>query len=182
MSRPRCFRFYLACLPLGFFLLAAPWPSAALPVDSTLSREAAPGFPFAGLVVVPGKEIAPLASNAAEYIFGTRRLPDPGSAQATFTLRNTANRPLTIERLQPTCRCTTAEALSEAGVPVDRAAITLPPGGRIQVRVTVILRVHAPGALVKSVLVFLAGHADPAARLDLSGTLLPEKTAAKTTR
>jgi len=50
----------------------------------------------------------------------------------------------------------------------------LPPGASLKVRVTVILAGHAPGPLRKSVLIFVTGHSDPVARLDISGILLPE--------
>jgi hypothetical protein len=42
----------------------------------------------------------------------------------------------------------------------------------------VILAGHSPGSLRKSVLVFVSGHSDPAAQLDISGFLkleMPEK-------
>ena len=144
--------FFLACLP-------------ARPAD-------APDCTFAGVSVAAGKNITQSATNAAMYHFGSRSLPDPGSVQAVFILKNETRRPITLDRLQPTCHCTEAETVSPSdGVP------TLPPGGRLDIRVTVALAGHPPGALIKSVYVFVDGHPEPSARLDMAGTLLGENHA-----
>ena len=152
-------------------LLAGISPLGSLPAWAG----AAPGFPFVGLRVSAGKAITLTASNAGGYNFGTRSLPAPGLAQAEFELRNTADYPLTVDRLQPTCHCTTGVVM--VGLEVLDASHPipiLPPGASLKVRVTVILAGHAPGPLRKSVLIFVTGHSDPVARLDISGTLLPE--------
>ncbi len=166
--RSLCCRLFLAslCLP-GLFLgslpaWTAPDTKAPLPV-------AAPGVPFVGLRVAPANGITPLASNAAGFPFGVRSLPGPGSVQAVFTLTNETCRPVTVDRLQPTCRCTDAQVLP----PATQLPMMLLPGGSLNVRVTVRLAGHAPGTLTKSVYVFAAGRSDPAARLDISGTLTP---------
>ena len=154
------------CLP-GLFLGSLPaWtaPNTKAPLPA-----AAPGVPFVGLRVAAGNGIRPLASNAAAFPFGVRSLPNPGSVQTVFTLTNETRQSITLERLQPTCRCTDAEALPLA----KELPTILPPGGSLNVRVTVRLAGHAPGALVKSVYVFAAGHSEPAARLDITGTLTP---------
>ena len=162
-------RFILVCVSL----LAGLTPLASPPARAA----AAPGFPFAGLSVSAGKEIKLTASNAGVYTFGTRYLPSPGLAQAVFVLRNMSALPLTLDRLQPTCHCTTAEVLGGSEVQAaDHRVPVVPPGGSLKVRVTVILSGHAPGPLLKSVLIFVSGHSDPAARLDMSGTLLPERS------
>ncbi len=153
------------------FLLIVLCLAAGLPARA----DSAPGFPFAGLAVTASKEIKVTEPNAAVFTFGKRRLPAPGTAQAVFSLRNTTANPLTVDRLQPTCRCTTAVVLMGTNtLPLDRPIPALPPGGSLSVRVTVVLSGHAPGPLVKSVLIFVHGHSGPAAKLDMSGFLLPE--------
>lgn len=166
------------CRPLLVYalLLAGIFPLAILPAQA----DAEPGFPFVGLRVSAGKTTTLTAPNTGIYNFGTRYLPTPGLAQAEFVLRNTTDHPLTVDRLQPTCHCTTGEVMVGSEVlAADYPLPTLPPGGSMTVRVTVILPGHAPGPLRKSVLIFVSGHSDPAAQLDISGLLLlevPEKT------
>jgi hypothetical protein len=161
------------CRPLLVYalLLAGISPLVILPARS----DAAPDFPFVGLSVSAGKAIILTASNTGVYKFGTRYLPSPGLAQAEFVLHNTANHSLTVDRLQPTCHCTTGDVMVGSEVlAADQPIPILPPGGSLKVRVTVILAGHTPGPLRKSVLVFVSGHSDPAAQLDISGLLLPE--------
>ena len=142
----------LACLP-------------ARPADS-------PDCTFVGISVAAGKNITQSARNAAVFQFGSRSLPDPGMVQAVFTLKNETRRPIILDRLQPTCHCTEAEpVLPSEGMP------TLPPGGGLDIRVVVALAGHPTGALLKSVYVFVDGQAEPAARLDMAGTLLEENHA-----
>lgn len=153
------------------FLLAGTSLLVSLPARA----DPAPGFPFVGLRVSAGKAITLTASNAGVYKFGTRSLTAPGLAQAEFELRNTADYPLTVDRLQPTCHCTTGVVMVGSEVlDASHPIPILPPGASLKVRVTVILAGHAPGPLRKSVLIFVTGHSDPVARLDISGILLPE--------
>ena len=161
------------CRPLLVYALLLAGISPLLSLSDR--ADAAQGFPFAGLHVSAGKAITLTASNTGAYNFGTRYLPAPGLVQTEFILRNTTSHSLTVDRIQPTCHCTTGEVMVGSEVlAADYPLPTLPPGRSMKVRVTVILAGHAPGPLLKSVLVFVSGHSDPAAQLDISGFLLPE--------
>ena len=78
-----------------------------------------------------------------------------------FTLKNTAASPVTVTRITVSCGCTTA---------VPGGGVSLPdvlaPGKEIEVDTSIDPLRLFPGAVEKSVSVYIAGQAQPAAVLE----------------
>lgn len=133
--------------------------------------------PFTGLRVAPTQGIQALAPNQAEHDFGTVSALDMPSLEQTFLVTNGGSVLLVLDRLQPTCLCTTA---SVEGIPTGVALPTLAPGQKATIRVTVRLAGLESGPLLKSVMVFTQGNPRPAAVLTLTGKLQPAVTLSPT--
>jgi len=71
-------------------------------------------------------------------------------ATGVIKLRNTSSRPLTIGRVQPTCKCTTPELSS----------MTIPPGQTVEMKAGVDLR-GSLGKISKTINVFVNGYSQP---------------------
>ena len=85
-----------------------------------------------------------------------------------FTLKNTAASPVTVTRITVSCGCTTATVGGGASLPD-----VLAPGKEIEVDTSIDPLRLFPGAVEKSVSVYIAGQAQPAAVLEITGTLAP---------
>lgn len=120
----------------------------------------------AGLTVVTGQGTTQTDATTARYDFGTRRMSDESPLEHTFTLRNAGTAPITVDRLQSSCGCTTAFLAGDQALP-----LTVGPGGIIPVRVSVAPHRLAPGPMEKSVWVFTHGAADSSVLLEITGTL-----------
>lgn len=105
----------------------------------------------------------------ARYDFGEVSLLDTTSIEHRFTFKNTGATPLKIERLAATCGCTSTIVGSSG----TGAYPTLAPGEETTINVTVNLLPLRPGAQHKSVSVYAEGNAQPVARYEIQGTLLP---------
>lgn len=112
----------------------------------------------------------------ARFDFGRRSVLDTTPITHTFVLRSQSKGPLTIDRLQPSCRCTTALLEGNRGAP-----FTLAPGQQISVRVLISPGDALPGFFEKEVYVFAAGDSVPTATLQIAGTLTPPVTFQPTT-
>ena len=126
----------------------------------------------AGLSVAVAPGLTLSAPNRAFYQMGTVSALDAAEITHAFVLRNTGSRPLTVERFETSCHCTSAAFLTAAGSPTA-VLPTLAPGQQASVRVTVRPEMLGPGPLDKSVRVFVRGQAAPAAVLEVAGTLRP---------
>jgi len=120
----------------------------------------------AGLTVVTGQGTTQGDATTARYDFGTRRMSDESPLKHTFTLRNEGTTPITVDRLQSSCGCTTAFLAGDQNLP-----LTVGPGGIIPVRVSIAPHRLAPGPTEKSVWVFTHGAADASVLLEITGTL-----------
>lgn len=145
-------------------------------------------FPFAGLSLVPAPVLKQLANNEGEIEFGQVSALDAPQLERTFQLKNAGKAPVTIERLQTSCHCTSAffetptgSRASDIGASKTYTSQTLRPGQTATVRVRIDLAQLTAGSVVKSVFVYLKGNSQPAAFVTLSGelrsslTLWPQK-------
>lgn len=106
-------------------------------------------------------------SNPALYSFGDATVLGKRQIEKTFTIQNTSDRPVTIERLVNSCDCLLSRLESAA-------PLVLAPGKTAPVTVVLDLGVLTPGLVQKSVLVFTREQPDsPAVRLQLQGRLVP---------
>lgn len=157
---------------------APPVPLSPSPALSTVWSSASQVLPerkapFAGLRVVPSAGIQSLAPNQVQHDFGPVGVLDTPRLEQNFILHNGSATPLALDRLQPTCHCTTATVEGASG---DAPLPTLAPGQQAVIHVAVSLAGLAPGPLLKSVLVFTKGDPRPAAVLTLIGQLKPAVT------
>ena len=118
------------------------------------------------LTVVTGQGTTQTDATTARYDFGTRRMSDESPLEHTFTLRNSGTAPVTVDRLQSSCGCTTAFLAGDQDLP-----LTVGPGGIIPVRVSIAPHRLTPGPMEKSVWVFTHGAADASVLLEITGTL-----------
>jgi len=145
--RLRCFPVLLLAL-----LLTTPAPRAL----------AAPP----ALTIVTGAGTMQADDATARYDFGTRRLSDESPLEHLFTLRNAGAAPVTVDRLQSSCGCTTASLSGDLDLP-----LTVGPGGLLPVRVRIAPHRLAPGPVEKSVWVFTHGASDAPVLLEITGTM-----------
>ena len=119
-----------------------------------------------GLTVVPGTGDRQTDATTVQYNFGTRRLSDESPLEHTFTVRNGGAVPVTLDRLQSSCGCTSAVVGGDRSLP-----LTLPPGAFVPLRVTVSPHRLLPGEAHKSVWVYAHGGGDAVLLLEMVGTL-----------
>lgn len=148
-------------------------------LSSVAASHPARTLPSVGLTVLTSTAVRASASNIGTYEFGLTDALDTPRVEQTFTLRNDSKAPLTLERMEPSCHCTTAVVQPPKGStpsPAETALPTLGPGQQVSVHVAVNLAGDAPGRLTKSVAVYVKGDAWPAALLQVSGNLRPSLT------
>ncbi len=143
----------------GFLLLA----SLGLLAAPTAHRAGAD--PVKAAPAQPALEAVP-----DTYDFGRRALEDTSPITHRFVLTSHAKSAITVDRLQPSCRCTSAVA--------DRAAdqdgrFVIPPGQTADVDVTVNPSDMTSGDMEKEVFVFVEGESVPRLTLEIKGTILP---------
>jgi len=132
----------------------------------TTSARLALASPPPALSIVTGQGTMQADATTARYDFGTRRMSDESPLEHTFTLRNTGTAPVTVDRLQSSCGCTTAFLAGDQNLP-----LTVGPGGIIPVRVSIAPHRLAPGPMEKSVWVFTHGASDASVLLEVTGTM-----------
>ncbi|MGI4790083.1 MAG: DUF1573 domain-containing protein [Janthinobacterium lividum] len=146
-----------------------PVPAAA-PTTQTKLRSASPGIPFAGLSLQAQDGVSLLYVNQGGYGFGTANPLDTPQIKAVFHLKNDTDKPITLDRFQPSCHCTTAAV---EGSPAGAVLPTIAPGKQVTIRVIVDLAGQPAGNLEKTVTVYITGHSQPAAVLAMEGVLTP---------
>ena len=121
------------------------------------------------LGVLPGSGITVGSDGSAQYDCGTVDVSQ-STVSHIFVLKNNTLNPTEVDRLVPTCGCTTA--VLEAGKDVN-LPYRLDAGGVVAIQVSVnVHQLHA-GAFLKSLNVYLSGEDAPAAVLELMGTMIP---------
>jgi hypothetical protein len=135
--------------------------------------------------VLPGADTTTGTGGEARYDFGEVSVFDKPTAVHVFRLKNDTSAPVTISRLLTSCGCTGAvlnapargaAAAAPAPAPPGAGAgalATLEPGQETEVQVVLKLADLKPGRIRKSASVLVAGQNKPAARLEMSGTILP---------
>lgn len=148
--------------------LPPPLAAEASPQPQSKLRPTSPNIPFAGLSIQALDGVSLLSENQGRRSFSTLNPLDTPKIQAVFHLKNETDKPILLERLQPSCHCTMATV---EGVPAGAALPTIAPGQTVAVRVTVDLAGHPAGNLEKSVSVYVPGQTPPAAVLIMQATL-----------
>lgn len=133
---------------------------------------AAPSVTAPLLAQTDGQSSTP-PSPTALFRFGKRSVLDTSPITHTFLLRSSSDKPITIIRLQPSCRCTTAIV---EGAKDEAPPFTLAPGQQARVRVVISPGDALPGPFEKEVYVFAAGDTVPTATLQMAGDLTPPVT------
>jgi Protein of unknown function (DUF1573) len=190
---PRASRAPIAVLPVLVTLLAwqasttqaaqepAPGPASA-PTSGPQARSGqnavAASTPIRlSLVATPG--VTPTASNQGSHDFGQVSLLDKTEITQTFILRNEGRTPITIERVQGSCSCTSTllqkrgkEGSVTAATPPWMTPAVLAPGDEMSVRAVLDLEPLPPGPIRKTVSVFVQGQREPAVVTEIRGRLL----------
>lgn len=140
-----------------------------LPATFVPQGRAAPA-PSSPVAATMGLTLAVLADGStpqgSRHDFGPITTVNTPRLEHTFTVRNAGTGALTVTRLQPSCGCTSA-VLAGAG----RLPVTLKPGQQIPIQVSINLEAGLAGPFRKTVSVFVAEQAAPAAVLELLATL-----------
>jgi hypothetical protein len=112
-------------------------------------------------VQTPTTPTANISFDKTSHDFGKIKEQD-GIASVTFTLKNTGNAPLVINRVQASCGCTTPTWTKEPILPGKTGSITAAynPAGR-------------PGSFIKSISVFSNAGQD-AKTLTIKGEVIPK--------
>lgn len=138
----------------------------------TIPTQQTQGVSPTGLAVVAGKGVTLQASNIAEASLGTVNPAETPSADFTFTLRNTNPHPIVIDRIQPSCGCTTANAtINGKQVAAGQEMPPLNPASQVIIQVHINLMGQAAGNLFKFVAVYTKDVPQPAAMLQIHGNL-----------
>ncbi len=127
-------------------------------------------FPPEGLSLTAMPGLTQITSNEGKVDFGRVSLLKTPTLTQTFRLKNVTDKPLTLDRLQTSCHCTSAVweiKDSKMRLSAEAAPLTLLPGKSIAVNVRLNLTQMAAGQVVKSVMVFLKGQTQPAALVTL---------------
>ena len=123
-----------------------------------------------GLLAIGVCAAAPLtlSTRSDSYNFGQINQGSTSPIKHGFILKNNNAAPITVDRIAVSCGCTTA---------VPGGGVSLPdvlaPGKEIEVDTSIDPLRLFPGAVEKSVSVYIAGQAQPAAVLEITGTLAP---------
>jgi hypothetical protein len=128
---------------------------------------------IAPLIISAFIGVANTPESAYHYPFGSVNSAQSSPIEHVFTLRNTTDKAVTIEKIQPTCGCTTA--VLGNGAKVDLPA-PLAPGASVDVRVAIDPGHLSPGNVDKFVLVFVKEQPEPFATLSMTGTLIAGAT------
>jgi len=107
------------------------------------------------------------AKSTGTYKFGmvTQKRSEP--IVHDFELRNDSKNPVTIDRIQPQCGCTTAVIKNQRTAGDGPIA----PGALVKIHVAVDPSHLIPGSVAKNTLVYIKGQTDPAATLVMSGAM-----------
>ena len=131
---------------------------------STTPMPATPAGPASKLV--PAADLA--ANGQAEFDFGTISQARTEPLVHDFTLKNTGDTAITIDRVQPQCGCTTAVVQQEGA----GGGNTVQPGATVKIHVSIDPGHLIPGPAVKNTIIFVQGQSQPAATLVMKGKML----------
>jgi hypothetical protein len=162
------------CCIAAFVLMPLCTPSTtstatATPIASTASAEtpaATPTTPPSPLTSV-GDTVKPEAPNAVYFDFGTLSLARTEPIQHDFKLHNSGTTPVSIDRVQAACGCTTA--MPDNGTPGNYKPIE--PDKDVTIHVSVDPGHLYAGAIDKMVWIFVPGSSNPAVTLHMTGTM-----------
>ena len=116
----------------------------------------------------PDTRIRKIGGGAA-YYFGQISGLAPQEIIHTFLLSNDTDRTLILDHLQPSCGC--ISAVLNQNAPATQYVFA--PHKQVAITLTLDPTEVTPGAVHKTVWVFVKGEAAPAATLALTGTVLP---------
>lgn len=119
---------------------------------------------------VLGSNRKPPVVSSVRYNFEVHNSWNTHPIEHTFILRSVSKDPVTVDRLQPLCACTTVFVESPRNI---HPPFILKPDRQVNLHVSIDpTRVH-PGSVLKSIFVFVHGESKPAATLEMAGTILP---------
>jgi len=114
------------------------------------------------------------ATATPAYAFGDISLLDAPYIVHDFKYTNTANMPIVIERLQPSCNCVSASIAIAKGRRTTALPYSLAPGDSVNIAVSIDLALVPQGFFSRSVALYLTGRPNPAATFTMNGTLDPD--------
>ena len=145
---------------LAALLLTSAWAAPAIP--SGTSPQVATVSVSSGLTVMTDAQ----SPSGSHQDFGEVNTAATPRLEHLFTVRNDGTDPVTITRLQPSCGCTSAVLAGNGQLPA-----ILKPGQKLPIEVHINLEPGLAGSFRKTVSVFTAGQAAPAAVLEMAATL-----------
>lgn len=130
--------------------------------------DSAPAAPPSALTVAAGPGTRLTDPATGRYDFGARRLSDESPLAHTFALQNDGAVPLTLDRTESSCGCTSAILGGGQALPV-----TVAPHGTVDLQVSVSPHRLLPGPMQKMVRVYghAAGGPTVSVLLEVMGTL-----------
>jgi hypothetical protein len=124
-------------------------------------------MPDAAFTVVEVDGTTKSGPTGAHFDFGTVSPLDTDHFAHTFVLRNDSASPIVIDKIPPTCGCTTVVVEGQ-----DQAfPMTVAPGKDIHIRTSVAADHLSGGTFTKNVLVYLQGKSVPTHTLELTGSM-----------
>ena len=128
------------------------------------------------ILPVLSSPVALYASTSASTLFqfGTVSLLDMPYADHDFVYTNTGTTPAVIERLQPSCHCTSALIASDSSPDGATLPYTVAPGASVKIHASINLGMDPSGPVSRTVSVYLQGENEPTAIYTLSGTVEPD--------
>lgn len=135
----------LLCMAAVVSLLAGPLsPLNAAPLETSpsVSAEKAVSLPVLHLTAVTDMDPSHADIAMAHYAFGHTNAVTGSKIEHTFLLRNGNATPLPLDRLQPSCGCTSAVVGSGAASP---HGMVIAPGQTISVHVSIDPKRLSPG-------------------------------------
>lgn len=183
-------RRWLVCCALCIGMTA---PGALLGRSPAFGQTVGRRTAASGLVVVPGERVAAPMPGSGRLDFGRVDPLRQPQIEQTFTLKNASSAPILLERIQPSCGCTTLVLGDRAGSPAPKrpagsepglsarspdssapaqpVARTLAPGETLAFRAALDTRHLQPGRVDKFVWVFTPEKRTPAVTIQLSGEI-----------
>jgi len=126
-------------------------------------------------VVSHSVHIRPTTSFVVEVAqFGTVSLLDMPYADHDFVYSNTGTSPVVIDRLQPSCHCTSALIASDRNPDGESLPYTLAPGASVKIHAAINLGMAPSGPVSRTVSIYLKNQNEPAAIFTLTGTVEPD--------
>jgi hypothetical protein len=145
--------------------VAAP-PAAPAPAAPAAAQT--PSAPDEILTVVEVDGAKKNGDTGAIFDFGIVSPLDTDHFEHTFVLRNDNKDPVIVDKIPPTCGCTTVVV---EGAKDQQFPMTIDPGKDIHVHTSIDAGHLSGGSFVKNVLVYLHGKSTPSHTLQLTGNM-----------